>query len=262
MKWFLFIVACLGFAAHYGYAAQGKTRSLSLADGDVGEVRSAIGYSTILQFDTRPTSVVLGDQDAYKVEYVGEGLTVKPLVPGAKTNLFVFTDYARFNFRISASTADQADYLVKISRKRAKSSSMMSSGDPGVNFNSGTEVTDKSIEKSAYCGSTFLLLQKMATSASQKYLVVTFGLKHLGLRPGHELNFSPGDIEILQFKKSIPIENLYLDGLSFSRSKPRVSGTLVVKHSEFVASAPLLLGFSASFLKQPKCLRASFQPFK
>lgn len=121
MKWLAVVITSLLVLVHHTYADQKKARSLALKDGDVGEVRTALGYSTILQFDLDLTSVVVGDQDSFKVEYVGDGLTIKPVVSGVKSNLFVFTDYDRFNFKIIGTSADQADFLVMLSRGRSRS---------------------------------------------------------------------------------------------------------------------------------------------
>ncbi len=253
MKWLAAVMTMLCLLVGQSHAVQRKAKSLSLADGDVGEVKTALGYSTILQFDSRPTSVVLGDQDAFKVEYVGDGLTLKPLVPGSRTNLFVFTDYDRFNFRVVTASADQAEYLVKVSRPRAKSYPVEVGG-------SNERMREIRIGKTAACESISLTLDKMGSPSSGNYLVLTFRLRNNSVARGRELNFSPGDLELIQNKKMVPIENLYLDGLSFSKGKPTVRGTLVAKKSDLRSNALALVGFSASFLKTPKCLRASFQP--
>lgn len=264
MKWLAFVITSLLVLVHYSHANQKKARSIALKDGDVGEVRTALGYSTILQFDSRPTSVVVGDQDSFKVEYVGDGLTIKPVVPGVKSNLFVFTDYDRFNFRLVATSADLADFLVKVSRGRSKSypvEGYQPRVETGPSKNAGIpNVPEKKIGKVASCWPVTLTLDKLGVPTSGNFLVLTFILRHSSLQKGQELNFSPGDIEVLQAKKMVPIENLYLDGMSFSRSKPVVRGTLVLKRSEVKSAEPVLAGFSASFVKSPKCLRASFLP--
>lgn len=48
------------------------------------------GFSSILEFDESPTQVVLGDQNLFLVERLGKSLVLKPLVPYATTNMFVY----------------------------------------------------------------------------------------------------------------------------------------------------------------------------
>ena len=57
---------------------KGTTRSLIA-------IQTAIGFSTILEFQSKPLSAVLGDQDGFKLEYVGNSITLKPLIHGAKS---------------------------------------------------------------------------------------------------------------------------------------------------------------------------------
>ncbi len=250
MKWFTTVITLLCFLIHQTYAVQEKARSIHLGDNDIGEIKTALGYSTILQFDSSPTSVVLGDQDAFKVEYVSDGLTIKPLIPGVKTNLFVFTNYERYNFRLSATSSTQADYLVKVTHLPTH----------GISNPKPSPLKVVTIGKTVICDPVTLTLEKMMVSSSKNYLILTFKLHHTKMSAAKSYTFSPGDIELIQLKKMIPIETLYLDGLSFSRVKPIVRGTFTVKKSEIKSKKLALLGFSASFMKSPECLRASFVP--
>lgn len=106
------VVLALLFFSSFGLASsirevQANSRSLIL-------IHTALGYSTILEFPTKPISAVLGDQDGFKLEYVGNGITLKPLVANARSNLFVFTDMGRFNFSIQTGNANSVDYIVSI----------------------------------------------------------------------------------------------------------------------------------------------------
>jgi hypothetical protein len=48
------------------------------------------GYSSILEFDTTPTRVVLGDSQSFQVERLERSIVIKTLVPYASSNLFVY----------------------------------------------------------------------------------------------------------------------------------------------------------------------------
>jgi len=116
MKVFLFLpVLAVAMAA----SAFGKApKILTLDDSDVATVHTALGFTTMLTFDSRPSTVILGDQDAFKIEYAVNGLAIKPVVPHADTNLFVFTDYDRYNFKLIAGPTADADYVLKISPQK------------------------------------------------------------------------------------------------------------------------------------------------
>src|SRR5260221_731277 len=86
-------------------------RQLQFNENQVAEIHTALGFSTILEFPSRPISAVLGDQDSFKLEYVGNSITIKPLVAHAKSNLFVFTEFERFNCTLRAGSSDDVDYV-------------------------------------------------------------------------------------------------------------------------------------------------------
>ncbi len=48
------------------------------------------GFSTVLQFDEAPREVVLGDQRAFFVQKLSDSLVIKPLVPNAISDMFVY----------------------------------------------------------------------------------------------------------------------------------------------------------------------------
>src|SRR5690606_8679065 len=80
----------------------------------VSRVWTALGYSTVIELPSKPLQAVLGDQDAFKLEFVGQSVTLKPLLPGARSNLFIFTEWGRFPFLISTGAATHADFLVRV----------------------------------------------------------------------------------------------------------------------------------------------------
>jgi hypothetical protein len=82
-------------------------------------VRTAIGIATIIQVPDNPNSVVVGDQSAFKVEYLDRAITIKPLSFGAKSNLYVYTDWRRYNVQLIAGPEAAADYVVYLENPRA-----------------------------------------------------------------------------------------------------------------------------------------------
>lgn len=93
--------------------ALGKVRKVEVKTDQIVTVRTAIGIATIIQVPDRPNSIVVGDQAAFKVEYLDQAITIKPLHGGAKSNLYIYTDYRRFNVQLVTSTEAAADYVSK-----------------------------------------------------------------------------------------------------------------------------------------------------
>ena len=88
-------------------------RRIEADEDKVALVRTAVGFSTILEFPSKPLSAVLGDQDSFKLEYVGNSITVKPLVSGATSNLFVFTEYNRFTCTLKSGAKSDVDDILQ-----------------------------------------------------------------------------------------------------------------------------------------------------
>lgn len=69
------------------------------------------GFSSILEFDERPTEVVLGDSSAFQVERLNMSVIIRPLVNAASTNLFVyFRKHAARLFILTAADEVQPSY--------------------------------------------------------------------------------------------------------------------------------------------------------
>ena len=101
-------------------ALGGQVRSVEISPNTITSIRTAPGYSTVIEFQSKPTQAVLGDQDAFHLEYIGNSITLKPVLPNAKSNLFIYTDYDRFTFFVSTVPAAQADYVVRVEHRPKK----------------------------------------------------------------------------------------------------------------------------------------------
>src|ERR1035441_4767317 len=98
------------------FAQASQVKELKLKPQEVGIVNTAVGYSTVVQLSQKPLNVVIGDQSAFRVEFINDSITLKPLRPGAKTNLFIFTENDRFNLTIRVGKASAVDYVVRVRR--------------------------------------------------------------------------------------------------------------------------------------------------
>lgn len=258
MKWMTIILALLAFSV-WRTASAKAPRVLMLSESEVATVNTAPGYTTMLQFDSRPTSVIVGDQDAFKVEHAGTGLAIKPLVPHAKTNLFVFTDYDRFNFRLVAGAAADVEYLLKISKKGDRAYPVESAAPPAQS--DGTRLIQRRIGKKASCGGLTLGVQALAWPESGSTLLIEFRAEAAPtLVDGKELRFEPGDFDVRQAGRSVPVESLYLNRLGFTREAPVIEGTIVLRQAALSAGTPLQLSFSPDAVKagRPRCVTVFF----
>jgi len=98
------------------FANASPVKELPLKPGDIGTINTAIGYSTVIQLTQKPLNVVIGDQSAFRIEFINDSLTIKPVRPSAKTNLFIFTENDRFNLTIKDGVAAKVDYVVRLRR--------------------------------------------------------------------------------------------------------------------------------------------------
>lgn len=259
MKWLAFIMALLAFCCFSWVLHAKEPRTMTLDESDVAPVRTAIGYTTMLNFDARPSSVILGDQDAFKVEYVGNGLAIKPLFAHAKTNLFVFTDYDRFSFRLTAGPTTEAEYMIRVKNRRIKTYEI-ESGESAATKPQSAPLIERRINRKTACAGFELAVESIAWPKSESTYLITLRvtLVRAGKQP-EDLPFEPGDFEVSQGSKAIAIENLYLQRLIFSKLTRSIRGTIVIRQSEMERGKPITLTFAPDFLKkQGRCLSVAF----
>lgn len=257
MKYLLIPIVFFGVVLTPIRTLSAPVKSVVLSEEDVGTVNTSIGYSTVLQFDTRPTAAVLGDQDSYKVEYIGNGLTIKPLFAGAKTNLFVFTEYDRFNFKLVTTPAGLADYILKIKRKAPKGYPVEKSA---YNSTDASSLNKKAVGKRAVCDNVFLQVNSIFWPDSDSTFILDFTVG--AVTPGlirNKIPFRALDFRILQRGKVIPMDAMYLGGLEVRSNLPKVLGKVVLRQNDFSKQLPVTLSFSPAVLgsKKYSCLLVS-----
>lgn len=97
-----------------------RVRRVTVQGDQIVTVRTSIGIATIIQVPDRPNSVVVGDQDSFKVEYLDQAITIKPLSDGAKSNLYIYTEWKRFNVELVSGSEAIADYVVYLENPKEK----------------------------------------------------------------------------------------------------------------------------------------------
>ncbi|HLE12944.1 MAG: hypothetical protein A2504_13060 [Bdellovibrionales bacterium RIFOXYD12_FULL_39_22] len=99
---------------------ENRVRYVEVQPDQVVTVKTAIGIATIVQVPDSPNSVVVGDQSAFKVEYLDKAITIKPLVSGAKSNLYIYTEWKRYNVQLITGAEVRADYVVYLKHPKKK----------------------------------------------------------------------------------------------------------------------------------------------
>ncbi len=103
---------------HDALADGRRVKKLELQNDQIAQIKTALGIATIIQVPDAPNSVVVGDSEAFKVEYLDQAITIKPLHAGAKSNLYIYTDYRRYNVQLISGGQDQANFIVYLEPSR------------------------------------------------------------------------------------------------------------------------------------------------
>ncbi|MDZ4661256.1 MAG: TrbG/VirB9 family P-type conjugative transfer protein [Pseudomonadota bacterium] len=170
------------------FASQ-RVRHVVVQKDQIITVRTAIGIATIIQVPDRPNSVVVGDQNAFKVEYLDQAITIKPLHGGAKSNLYVYTDWRRYNVQLITGSEPSADYVVYLDGQKEKPKEIKST------------VHWMNISKEINDGSLTLKLKRI--SKSKDLLTADFEFQSSARD-----KIDPSWIWITQSGKTKPIHNL------------------------------------------------------
>ncbi|MBL7545110.1 MAG: TrbG/VirB9 family P-type conjugative transfer protein [Bdellovibrionaceae bacterium] len=206
-----FIIANIyAWALLLSQASFAHIKTISPKNDEIILVKTSLAIATMIQFPDS-TSVqlpIIGDQSAFRIETIDKGITIKPLRYGAKTNLYLFTDKKRYNFRLITEGQDQADYILYI-----KSSENTDS------------LTWKVIEKSVSSKELKLTLHKVAATKDNKILL-DLSLIALNL----DTKVSPENIWIYQDKDSKLISSLFLSDKTTTVRKPIQIGIALSKN--------------------------------
>lgn len=207
----------------YSTQAMGRVRHVEVQNDQIVTVRTSLGIATIIQIPDRPNSVVVGDQESFKVEYLDEAITIKPLSPGARSNLYVYTDYRRFNVELISGSESQADYVVYLKTPKKKVEADTNTGIRWTSF------------KNTLKNESLMLEVKRLGRTREGILLIEFTLK--GMRT---IEFKPEWIWLTQAGAMKPIHNLFLSSLQIKPSSV-VTGILQLKTNDLIGNEPMRL---------------------
>lgn len=195
--------------------ANTRVRRVSVIGDQIITIRTALGIATIIQVPDRPNSVVVGDQEAFKVEYLDQAVTIKPLDSSAKTNIYIYTDWKRYNVELISGAGSVADYVVYLETPKEK---IEASEIKWIEF------------KRSFRNGDILLETKRVAKLKNGVLQIEFYLTSEKKQSIH-----PEWIWITQGGKTRPINNLILSSLEIT-PHTKVQSVLQLLASDFESS--------------------------
>lgn len=207
-----YFVLFLMFYFHAALASQ-RVRHVEVNGDEIVTVRTSIGIASIIQVTDRPNSVVVGDQDSFKVEYLDQAITIKPVTLGARSNLYIYTDWKRYNVELVSGPQSAADYVVYLKPKIEKKKPA-----PTVHW----KKFSNSLQNEGFA----IRIKRLGLVKDQ------LGLVEFKITSTKRENLSPEWIWLSQSGEVRPIHNLVLSGLKVS-PKIEVTGLLQIRLSDF-----------------------------
>lgn len=223
----------------------GSIREVQSSPKNLISIRTALGFSTILEFPLKPLSAVLGDQDAVKLEYIGESITLKPLAGNVRTNLFVFTQTGRYAFSIQNSLSASVDYIVRV-RDPQPATMEVTDRHASISFR------EKSIQRKNTLDGVSVLVSRLRLSKDEanprSASLVEFEIS--SNKSVYE--FKPSSIALKQGGRFLVAESITIDRPWIARDLPSSKGVIALLNRDFNRRKPLILVFAFSFLKEKK----------
>lgn len=202
-----------------------RIRRVPVQGDQIVTVRTSIGIATIIQVPDRPNSVVCGDVDSFKVEYLDQAITIKPLASGAKSNLYIYTDWKRYNVELVSGGEAVADYVVYLETPKEKPVTR-------PNVDSGIRWTDF---KNKLRNENLELLIKRVGRAKDGILLVEFSVTSKNKEA-----FKPEWLWLTQDGVTRPIHNLFLSALEVTPQRS-ISGVLQMREVDLNTNEPVRL---------------------
>lgn len=242
MKKKLITVLLMSLIAFSAKAAN-RVRRVPVQGDQIVTVRTSIGIATIIQVPDRPNSVVCGDNDAFKVEYLDQAITIKPISSGSKSNLYIYTDWKRFNVELVSGSEAVADYVVYLDNpKKDPESPVTPNKDSGItwtNFKNllRNESLQLDVNKLGRTKDGILLIEFLVSSKKKE-------------------PFRPEWLWLTQGGVTKPIHNLYLSALEISPQKS-LSGVMQLREIDLDSTQTVRLELRRDKLSYLTIMKAS-----
>ncbi len=216
-------VACRSFA---------YVRNVYPKKDEILLIRTAIGIATIIQVPEAIESAIIGDASAYKVEYLNDAVTIKPLRYGARTNLYLVTKSVRYNLRLVAVKQSDADYVVYVKGwVRARPIRWMAVRLTSRNY--GGKLT---VSRVGHTPGGFLLIDGNYLSSDP----VIATSNESSINSNNDLSIKPKDFWVFQKTAAVPIDTLYLSNAKLAHEKP-IAWSVSINAGSIQSHRPLLI---------------------
>ena len=232
----LFFSWILVFAFSFASNATERVRHISVANDQIITVKTAIGIATIIQVPDRPNSIVVGDQESFKVEYLDQAITIKPLHARARSNLYIYTDWRRYNVQLVTGQEPIADYVVYLDTPKEKSREPKSS------------LVWIKLKRSCKNNSILFAVERVGRTKEGMLLI------EFTIRSSQSEKLNPSWFWITQNNITKPINNLFLSNLDMSPSG-RAQGMIQILRSDLNETNPFKIEMrrtKTSYLNIPK----------
>jgi hypothetical protein len=178
-------------------AMAGKIRTIEVSSKSMEPVYLKLGQSTVLRFRETPKKVVVGNQNYFNVEFIGNDITIQP--QGAvKTNLFVYGEYHTFGFILNAGSYSQYDDLVNVRWK-----------SPRLRLKKKRKLSLKSVKKKISLKSKIICETKSVMEIRPNVYVLDFKVVNNGNK---SVKIKDIDLFLTRSKVKLPNQRLIFSG--------------------------------------------------
>lgn len=201
-----------------------KVRTVEVAQDQIVKVKTAVGIATIIQVPDRPSSVVVGDSASFKIEYLDQAITIKPLMRTARSNLYIMTDWRRFNVELITGHENEADYIVYLKHPKPKTNLKRVIAD---------EITWKNLN--LVVQNNDFHTRVMRVGINDKFIFI-----ELKLKLKRSLEIDPSWFWVKQDRKNVTIDSFALSKLN-GKSNEEISALVKLKREEILSFSSLVV---------------------
>lgn len=215
------VILLFGISSSFAHGALNhspKVRRIHISKDQILKVFTSPTVATIIQVPDRPNSVVLGNQPGFQIEYLDTAVTIKPLSNSAKGNLYIYTDYRRYNIELVTTDSARADYIVYLLDKIPEAEEGKSRSSPTVKWSNYSNRTTTP---------SFVMQTTRIGKTSDHKRFIEFKLSS-----DRNVDVDPALFWITQGGKEKPIHNLYLSSLRITRDTP-INGSIALLDQDF-----------------------------
>lgn len=227
------IFLALAFFSEVSFGA--SSRTLQMKEGELAPIYVSPRFSTILQFDAHPEPGLIGDQDAFKVEYMRNLVAIKPLMSRGKTNLFIFTKEGQFNFQLISSN-NHHDNVVYVKRAGNNQPEKLLTTERIVMVD---DLITKKLNRSTQTKNSKLTIESVATPKSKSTLLIKFELRRKQFGKDELFKIAKENISIKQKGTGLLIENIYLENSRPEKTVYLTKGLLLLRSEAIKPNIPL-----------------------